>query len=430
MLGLITWPSVVTFTIMTENSMKKLGLEIRNDFPIFAAQGKEVALTYLDTAASSQKPKCVIDRLTNYLSSEHANIHRGAYSLSAQATEAYDLARIKVANFIGVKDPRGLIFTRGTTESINLVAYAGEVIFEEGDTILLTLLEHHSNIVPWQILAQRKKLRIVFADINQDGTLNLADFKLKLQEFKPKLCAYTQISNAIGSIVPVDELTELAHAFGALVLVDGAQAVPHCKIDVVKANFDFYVFSAHKLYGPTGIGALYAKPEILERFNPFMGGGDMIQSVTTAGSTWAELPSRFEAGTPAIAEAIAFGTAVDYVSAISLQQIHQHEASLMQLGLEVLSREPGVEVYGPAKVGKSQASILSFNVKNLHPHDLATVADSFNVQIRAGHHCAMPLLKRLGISASARASLGLYSDASDFDVLIEAIRRARKIFGA
>lgn len=403
------------------------GAEARKEFPIFSRHWKR-RLSYLDTAASSQKPSCVIDRLTCFYSEEHSNIHRGAYSLSAEATLRYEEARAAIAALLNVKDKRGIVFTRGTTEGINLVAHAYEKFFSPGDTILLTLLEHHSNIVPWQLLAARKGLQIVFADITDSGELDFNDFEKKVAQFSPKLIACTHISNALGTIVPIEKIIQSGHAAGAVVLVDAAQSVAHSPLDVTAMDADFLVFSGHKLYGPTGIGVLYGKPHLLENMDPFQGGGDMIREVTTSGSTWAPIPSKFEAGTPPIAEAVALGIAVEFVRSIGLQHIQTYENALAAKAFDLLSRQPGITLYGPATKGGKQASIVSFNVDKIHAHDLSTVADSFNVQLRAGHHCAMPLLTRLGIGASARISLGVYSTEDDLPPLLEAIQHARKLF--
>ena len=402
-----------------------LGLGIRSEFPIYSrSQGK--ALAYLDTAASSHKPRQVIKRLHDYLAYEHANIHRGAYELSAVATANYSAAREKVAKFINAPSQASVIFTRGTTESINLVAQSWGEQIKPGSSILLTLLEHHSNIVPWQLLAKRRGLNLHFADLNDDGSLKLEDFRRLLKEKKPAFVAMTQISNALGSLVPVQELCAEAHQAGALVLVDVAQSVVHSALDVQKLDADFAVFSGHKLYGPTGIGILYGREKLLNQMEPYQGGGGMIRLVTPEGSSWAELPEKFEAGTPSIAEAIAFGTAIDFVNEIGMPRIAAHEDRLFHSALERLLAEPGVHIHGPAASGGRQASIISFTIDGVHAHDFATIADSFNVQLRAGHHCAMPALKRLGIQASIRASFGMYSDTQDVDVLIEAIRAARQ----
>lgn len=400
------------------------GAEARAHFPIF----EDRKLAYLDTAASSQKPRSVIERMSEYLSREHANIHRGAYRLSAESTERYELARRRVAAFLRAPSPECVVFTRGTTEAINLVARSCERWFEPGDTILLSLLEHHSNIVPWQLLAERRGLKLEFVEISDHAVLDLQDLASKLESRRPKLVALTALSNAFGSITPLGECVRLARSHGARILVDAAQAAPHSRIDVAALDLDFLAFSGHKLYGPTGIGALYAKLEHLQRMEPFHGGGDMIRSVDVTGSTWAEPPQKFEAGTPAIAEAIALGSAIDFVEGVGLEKIAAHEHALFEKAKALLQAEPGVTIYGPCRAGVEQASILAFNVEGVHPHDLATVGDTHGVCFRAGHHCAMPALKRLGLQSTARVSFGVYSLEEEIAPLLETIRKARKLF--
>ncbi len=404
------------------------GKNIRGHFPIYSKYTAEAPLAYLDTAASSQKPAAVIDRLRDYLSFEHANIHRGAYKLSAKATEGYEHTRDLVAGFIGAGSSREIIFTRGTTEAINLVAYAFENYFKAGDVILLSLLEHHSNIVPWQLLAERKQLSIEWIEIDSNGALSVEDAKQKLKTLKPKLLAITQVANSLGSVVPIKELTAVAHEVGTVVLVDAAQSVVHTPINVVDLDCDFLALSGHKLYGPTGVGVLYGKARWLELMQPFQGGGDMIQSVTTRGSTYAAIPQKFEAGTPAIAEVIALAEAIGFVEQVGRTRLQEHESALFNKTWEIMKSEPGVKLYGPANVGGAQASIISFNLEGVHPHDLSSVADQFNVQFRGGHHCAMPTLHKLGLQSSARISFGVYSDLEDILRLKEALRYARKLF--
>lgn len=403
------------------------GKSIRSEFPIFGAQTNK-PLCFLDSAASSLKPRIVIDRMANYLGLEHANIHRGAYQLSSQATINYELARGKLARFLNAKNDEEIIFTKGATESINLVAGALWKYFAPGDVILLSLLEHHSNIVPWQILANRCGLKVDFVDISADGALDLASLRQKLKELKPKLVSLTCVSNAIGTNLPLTDVVELVKASGAKLMLDACQAAGHMPLDVQLLNCDFLAFSGHKIYGPTGIGVLYVKENNYVDLEPYQGGGDMISQVTIEGSTWAEAPRKFEAGTPPIAEAIGLGVAVDFIQSLGFSQIMRHDRELFEVAFEMLRKEPGVTLYGPANVGGKQTSILSFNVTGVHPHDFATVADSFNVQVRAGHHCALPLLKRLGLQATARASLGVYNCREDFETLLEAIRKAYKMF--
>jgi cysteine desulfurase / selenocysteine lyase len=409
--------------------MSDFAKKIRTQFPLFS--GENTVPHYLDSAASAQKPAVVIERLSNFLKYEHANIHRGAYALSANATDNYEKAREGVAKFISA-NASSIIFTKGTTESINLVSYALQRSLKKDDKILVSLIEHHSNIVPWQLLKQRIGVDVVFSDITDDAELDLIKYKKNLLEYKPKIVAICQVANSFGTVMPLEEIIFEAHKVGALVLVDAAQSIQHKAIDVKKLDADFLVFSGHKIYGPTGIGVLYVKPGIEERLEPFQGGGDMISNVSIEGSTWAEFPQKFEAGTPPIAEAIALGSAVDFVSSVGLSAIEQHERELFIQAWELLSKEEGVVLYGAAKKhgtssGK-QVSIIPFNVTGIHPHDVSTIVDSLNVQIRAGHHCAMPALKRLGLESSARASIGMYNQIEDFQVLVEGIRKAKKMF--
>lgn len=401
------------------------GREMRSIFPYFKDKNDKQG-AYLDNAASTQKPQPVIDRLTDYLAYEHANIHRGAYNLSAEATASYDKARAQVASFITSPDPSSVIFTRGATEAINLVASSWGSTLKAGDKILLTVLEHHSNIVPWQLLAKRQGVELVFVDIKENGELSEEDFLAKLDAHKPRLCAFTALSNALGTVVPFASLTQAAHDKGSLVLLDAAQAVVHMPVDVSALDVDFMVFSAHKMYGPTGIGALYGKPELLNAMPPYQGGGDMIERVTLQETTFAKVPERFEAGTQAIAEAIAFGTATEFVTKIGLSKIAEYENELFVHAYGLLSKEKGVRLLGPGP-GK-QASIISFTVDGLHPHDLATFADSHGVQFRAGHHCAMPLMERLKVPGTARISFGIYNAKDDIEALIASLRHARKVF--
>ena len=400
--------------------------KIRAYFPIFRAKD---APAFLDSAASSQKPQVVIDRISSYLSFEHSNIHRGVYRLSAEATRMYEESRAKLAKFFSARSGSEIIFTRGTTESINLVAHSLEQEFKLGDTILLTILEHHSNIVPWQLLAKRKGLKLVFADCTDSASLNLVDFKKLIIEHKPKLVALTALSNSFGGITPVAECVELAKKSGAWVLLDGAQAAAHLNMDLSSLAPDFFACSGHKMYGPTGVGLLYADSRVLERMQPFMGGGDMIETVSTEGVTFAKAPRKFEAGTPAIAEAIALGTAVDFISNIGLDAIIQHETSLLHQLIEILGRYPKVRPHGPHRDGQPQTALMSFSIDGIHPHDISSIADSLNVQIRGGHHCCMPLMKRLGLTATARASFGVYTNSDDLLRLEEVINKSLKIFG-
>jgi cysteine desulfurase/selenocysteine lyase len=399
----------------------------RNFFPIFNNETKK-PLAYLDSAASSQKPLSVIERMNNYYQKEHANIHRGAYRLSALATQSYEDARNAVSKFLNASDPNSIIFTRGTTESINLITNSLINFFNENDVILLTLLEHHSNIVPWQLLAEKKKLKIEFVDINEDGTLKLDDLKTKIKTFKPKIFSFTHISNALGTINPITEILEITKNAGVISVLDAAQSVAHLSIDLQSTPVDFLAFSGHKLYGPTGIGVLYASKAMHQHMEPFMGGGDMIKTVTVNGSTWAEVPQKFEAGTPPIAEALGLHSAIDFFNSINKAELIKHDENLLNYAFQQLSKIPNIKLYGPATNNKPQSSILSFNLEGVHPHDLATVSDNYNVQFRAGTHCAMPLMNRLNIPATARISFGVYSTKEDIDQLIEALTYANKLF--
>jgi cysteine desulfurase/selenocysteine lyase len=401
------------------------GMAARAHFPFFT---EGPGGCYLDSAATTQKPAQVIDSIRHTLIHTNANVHRGAYRLSAMASELYDDARSKIAHYLGAASERSIVFVRGATEGINLVAYGSESLFNSGDVILLTLLEHHSNIVPWQLLAKRRDLKIEFVDIKDDGSLDVDDFKKKVIDLKPKLVAVTQLANSLGTVTPIADLVSFAKQNGAKVLVDGAQGAVHLGVNVAELDCDYYVFSGHKIYGPTGIGVLYAKPERLEEMRPFQGGGDMISYVSVEGSGWADIPQRFEAGTPAFPEAIALGAAIDFVSAFDREEVKRYEHDLLNKAIAILKDEPGVTLYGPATTGGEQAAVLSFSIDLVHPHDFATIADTHNVQIRAGNHCAMPTLRRLGVQATARISFGVYSAAEDLIAVRDAIRQARAMF--
>lgn len=401
------------------------GEDIRVDFPIF--KGSE-RLAYLDTAASSQKPQCVIDCLCDFLSHSYANIHRGAYSLSMKATERYEEARSIVAKFINAEDADNIAFTKGATEGLNLITHALEDELKAGDYVLLSELEHHANLVPWQMLVKRKGIKLAFAKVDDNGSLDLNDMAEKIKTFKPKIVSCTYISNAFGSVYPIAEIASHAHKAGALMVLDAAQAAAHIKLDVQKLDIDLAAFSGHKAYGPTGIGVLYGKAEVLDRMQPFLGGGDMIEKVTLDGFTYIAAPGRFEAGTPPIAEAVALGEALNYLMNLGMDNIERYEEQLFNEAWQRLSKEDGLTLYGPANVKKPQTSIISFNLEGVHPFDLATVMDDFSVQIRVGHHCAMPAMERFGLSATARLSLGIYSSMQDIEQLIEAINYAKKLF--
>jgi cysteine desulfurase/selenocysteine lyase len=400
-------------------------MNIKNLFPIFSNYPTEMPLAYLDSAASAQKPYTVLDAIKQFYSSDYANIHRGAYSLSIKSTEKYEAVRLKAAKFLDSESTESIVFTRNATEGFNLIAHGIEPLVCEGDLILLSLLEHHSNIVPWFMLAKRRKLRVEFIDINPDASINYSDFENKLK-LKPKIVSLTQHSNAFGTVLPVKKMIAEARKAGAYTVVDAAQSIAHQRISVRDLDTDFLVFSGHKLYGPSGAGVLYGRKSILEKMQPFLGGGDMISDVTTNGFEPAGLPNKFEAGTPAIAEVVGLGAAIDFVSEIGFEFIEKHDRELTRIGREILKSHSDIELYGTGS--DDQQGILPFNLKNIHPHDFSTVADTLNVHFRAGFHCAMPALKKLGLSSTARISFGVYSTESDLLRLDEAIKKAKKIF--
>ncbi|GHC58806.1 cysteine desulfurase [Alcaligenes pakistanensis] len=401
-------------------------LNHREDFPILARPIRGQRLSYLDNGATTQKPRSVIEAEARFYEQSNANIHRGVHWLSQHATELYDQARSTVRAFLNAARDEEIVFTRGTTESINLVAYSwGMDNLKAGDEILLTGLEHHSNIVPWQLVAQRTGAVIRVVPVLDNGELDQEAFKQLLNE-KTRLLAVGHVSNALGTINPIAEMTRQAHAVGAKVLVDGAQSVPHGVVDVQALDADFYTFSAHKLYGPTGMGALYVRYEILDSMSPWMGGGDMITTVSFEQSNYAPVPQRFEAGTPNIAGAITMAAAIDYLMAIGMQRIADHEAVLLEYATDALLAMPGIRIIGTAA---HKAGIVSFLVDGIHPHDLGTILDMDGVAVRAGHHCAMPLMTRFGIPGTARASFALYNDYADIDALLGSLRKAQKLFG-
>jgi cysteine desulfurase/selenocysteine lyase len=403
---------------------------IIGDFPILAkptARGKR--LVYLDSAATSQKPQVVIDSLVDYYSSYNANIHRGVYELAERATDAFEAAREKVARFVNAKESAEIIWTRNTTEAINLVSFSwGLANLGPGDAILTTELEHHSNLVPWQLLAAKTGAELRFISADANGELLLDDLEEKLSGVK--LVALTHISNTMGSIIPLDEIVPLAHAAGALVLVDGAQSVPHMPIDVQALEIDFFAGSGHKMCGPTGIGFLYGRRALLDAMPPFLTGGDMIRTVKYTETSFNELPWKFEAGTSNIADAIALGVAVDYLSAVGMDWIRSHEIRLTTYALERLQTlvPRGLAIYGPPKAA-DRAGVISFNFGDIHAHDLASLLDTEGVCVRAGHHCTMPLMDKMGWAATARASFYLYNTEDDIDVLVSALEKAADVFG-
>ncbi len=398
---------------------------VRADFPILGREVNGRPLVYLDSAASSQKPTQVIQAMTEYFENHHANVHRGAHQLSVEATDAFESARSTVSKFIGVADPAEVVFTRGTTESINLVAYAWGAGLKPGDEIVLTVMEHHSNLVPWQLLAERCGVKLKFAGLTSEGRLDL-DHLASLIGPSTRLVGLTHVSNSLGVVNPVAEVAQIAHDVGALCLVDGAQAVAHKAVDIAALGCDFYAFSAHKMCGPTGIGALWARREILESMPPFQGGGEMISEVRLEGSSWADIPHKFEAGTPAIAEAIGFGAAVDYLTDIGFDAIGAHEAQITEYALERLLALDGFVLFGPST---DRLGVLSFQYGDVHAHDLATILDRRGVAIRAGHHCNQPLMDYLGVDATARASFYLYTTRAEIDALVDALFVARDLFG-
>jgi cysteine desulfurase/selenocysteine lyase len=398
---------------------------VRGDFPILRRTNRGKPLVYLDTAASAQKPQVVIDAISDTYASHYANIHRGVYELSEEATRIHDQARAAVGQFLGAAESREIVFTRNATESINLVAATfGRSQVGAGDEILITNLEHHANIVPWQMLCREKDAQLRVAPINDAGELDLEVFETLLTE-RTRLVAVSHVSNALGSINPVREIIALAHERGVPVLLDGAQAVPRFVVDVQELGADFYVFSGHKLYGPTGMGVLYGRYELLEAMPPFMTGGDMIETVSFEKTTFQPPPLRFEAGTPDIAGAAGLHAAIDYVQGLGLDAIERHEEELTLYGTKRLEEIPGLRLIGTAA---SKTGVLSFVVDGVHPHDLGTILDTEGVAIRAGHHCAQPLMERFDVPATARASLGLYNVREDLDRLAEAVREAIRIF--
>lgn len=400
---------------------------IRQDFPVLHQEVNGRPLVYLDSAASSQKPRAVIEALDEYYRRYNANVHRGIHSLSEQASQAYEEARRKVGRFIKARSPKEVIFTRNTTESINLVAYSwGWANIGPGDEVLLTEMEHHSNLIPWQILAREKDATLRFIRVTDDGFLDLSCLDDLLTE-RTRLVSVVHMSNALGTINPVTEIGRRAHAVGAKILVDGAQSVPHLPVDVQALDCDFLAFSGHKMCGPTGIGVLYGKRELLEAMPPFLGGGDMIKEVFLESATWNELPWKFEAGTPAIAQAIGLGYAVDYLNSMGMEAIHRHEQEIVRYALEALSQVDGLTLYGPP--AEMRGGVTTFNIPGVHPHDVSTILDSEGVAIRAGHHCAQPLMRRYNVAATARASFYLYNVPEEVDVLIGALEKARVIFG-
>ncbi len=398
---------------------------IREDFPILNQKVNGKPLVYLDNAATTQKPKDVIERIRRYYEADNANIHRGVHFLSERATAEYEEARAKIQRFLNAKDVHEIVFTRGTTEAINLVAHGfGKKFLKAGDEILISTLEHHSNIVPWQMACEQTGAILKVAPINDAGEILLDEY-VKLLNEKTKLVALGHISNALGTINPIEEMIAQAHLKNIPVLIDGAQATPHVRVDVQKLNCDFYAFSGHKTFGPTGIGVLYAKTEWLEKLPPYQGGGDMISTVRFEKSTYNVPPYKFEAGTPPIAEAIGLGVAIDYLQSLDFNQVETYERDLLSYATEALSEIGGLTLIGTAR---KKAGVISFTLELIHPHDIGTVLDLEGIAIRTGHHCAMPLMQRLGVPATARASFAFYNTKDEVDALVTGIHKVRKVF--
>ncbi len=402
------------------------GSHVRDDFPILRQQIHGKPLVYLDNAATTQKPQAVIDAITHYYTTDNSNVHRGVHLLSERATAAFEAARSKATRFLNAASDREVIFVRGCTEGINLVAQSyGREFIGEGDEIIVSAIEHHSNIVPWQMLAEQTGAIVRVIPVNDEGELMLDAYE-RLLNVRTKLVAVGHISNALGTVNPIKTIIDRAHQHGAVVLIDGAQGAPHTPIDVQALGCDFYVFSGHKVFGPTGIGVLYGRESLLEAMSPWQGGGDMILSVSWEKTTWNSLPFKFEAGTPNIAGAIGLGAAIDYVSAVGLPRIAAWEHELLEYGTQRLLEIPRLRLVGTAR---EKASVLSFVLEGIHPHDIGTIVDQEGVAIRTGHHCAQPLMTRYGLSATARASIALYNTKEDIDVLADSLHKVIEVFG-
>lgn len=399
--------------------------KIRGDFPILSRTVYNRPLVYLDNSATTQKPRVVVDSIVREYYSENANVHRGVHFLSQQATDLYEQARGRVRTFINARSDKEIVFTRGTTESLNLVASSfGERFMGEGDEVIISAMEHHSNIVPWQLLQERKGIRLRVIPINDRGELLLDEYE-KLFNKRTRIVAVTHVSNVLGTVNPVKQIAAVAHAHGVPVLVDGAQSVPHIAVDVQDMDCDFFVFSGHKVYGPTGIGVLYGKESLLNELPPYQGGGEMIKNVHFEHTEYEEAPLRFEAGTPDYVGAHALAAAIDYVSALGMENIAAHEHSLLAYATERMNCIPGMRIFGQAE---NKSAVLSFVVGNIHPLDLGTLLDRFGVAVRTGHHCAQPLMERMGVQSMARASFALYNTREEVDTLCESIERITKMF--
>ncbi len=403
--------------------------QIRKDFPILQRKVRnDKTLVYLDNAATTQKPIQVINAITDFYTNHNSNIHRAVHALAEEATEAYEMTRDKVAQFLNIKDRQEIVFVRGTTEAINLVAYAwGRQNIGEGDIIVTTEYEHHSNIVPWQLLTQEKRAKLEYVGVDDDGQLILDQLDSYLATGRVKLVAVSQMSNVLGTISDIPEIIKRCKKAGAKILVDGAQSVPHMKVDVDGLGCDFFAFSAHKMLGPTGVGVLWAKKELLEQMVPFHGGGDMIREVHKYETTWNDLPYKFEAGTPNIADVIGFAAAIDYLNNLGMDYVRQHEMELTKYALEKLSAIKGIKIYGTKDLSK-RGGVISFNFADIHPHDLATIIDEDGIAIRSGHHCAQVLMERLDVAATSRASFYIYNTKEEVDALINSLSRAARLF--
>lgn len=400
--------------------------KIRQDFPILGEQVNGKDLIYLDTSATSQTPLKVIEAMNDYYREYNSNVHRGVHTLGTKATDAYEKARMKVRSFINAKRFEEIVYTRGTTAAINLIARSfGDLVIEEGDEIVVNEMEHHANIVPWQQLAKRKGAELVFIPLEEDGTIALDSVKAAMSD-KTKIVAITHVSNVLGTINDIKSIAEIAHAHNAYISVDGAQAVPHMVVDVQDLDVDFYAFSGHKMLGPTGIGILYGKAELLDKMEPIEYGGDMIDYVYKTESTWTDLPVKFEAGTPMIAEAVGLNAAIDYINELGIDNIYQHEKELVAYAYDKMSAIEGIEIYGPGK--DKRAGLITFNLQGVHPHDLATALDSEGIAVRAGHHCAQPLMKWCKASSTARASFYIYNTIEEIDQFIESLEKTKEFF--
>ena len=401
---------------------------VRADFPILKRKVNGKRLVYLDNAATTQKPRSVIEAISDFYSNHNANIHRAVHRLSIEATEAYEKARSKAAAFIKCKNEE-VIFTRGTTESINLVRFAwAEEQMEKDDLIVLTKMEHHSNIVPWQLVAQKTHAKVKYVDLDEDGILNMYEFERAMND-SPKLVAFTHCSNVLGTINDAAMLVRKARKAGATTLVDAAQSVPHMPVDVSQIGCDFLAFSGHKMLGPTGIGVLYGRKALLEDIEPFQGGGDMIKEVHLTGAKWNDIPYKFEAGTTNFADAVGLGVAIDYLSSVGMQKVRDHEVELLKYAIEEAEKVGGLTIYGPRDTAR-RGGVLSFNVEGIHPHDMASILDEEGVAIRSGHHCAQPLMERLDVMATNRASFYIYNSYDDVDVLVGGLKKAKRMFEA